>query len=102
MRALREYAWPGNVRELFAVVESAAIRARGGEIGLEHLPPEVRGDDRRADDALPYRFEGDPDAERAAIVAALESCGGVRSRAADLLGMSRTTLWRRMREFDLI
>ena len=84
MRLLRAHAWPGNVRELFAVVESAAIRAGGPRIEAQHLPAAIR----------------DPD-ERSAIIAALRETGGSRSRAAELLGMSRTTLWRRMREFGL-
>jgi DNA-binding NtrC family response regulator len=100
-RLLRAYHWPGNVRELFAVVESAAIRAGGERIDAHHLPPDVReagaenGGERR------YQATHRRDDERAAIVAALEEAGGVRTRAASLLGMGRTTLWRKMKEYGL-
>jgi DNA-binding NtrC family response regulator len=102
-RFLRGYAWPGNVRELFAVVESASIRAGGGRIEAQHLPASIRDPDphggpARAEDR--YRASA-PDAEREAILAALDEVGGSRARAAELLGMSRTTLWRRMKEFGL-
>jgi len=103
MRLLRAHRWPGNVRELFSVVESAAIRAGGGRIEAQHLPPAIR-DPRGVGSAPPaeerYRAV-DPEAEREAIVAALAEADGSRSRAAELLGMSRTTLWRRMKEFGL-
>jgi DNA-binding NtrC family response regulator len=99
MRALRAHDWPGNVRELMAAVESAAIRAGTSEIGLEHLPPEIRAD--RTEGGR-YHAPTRPDDERDAIVAALEAAHGVRARAAELLGMSRTTLWRRMRALGLV
>lgn len=105
MRLLRAHHWPGNVRELFSVVESAAIRAGGRRIEAQHLPQTIRDPDDRgaASSAISEeRYKAtDPDDERAAIVAALDECDGSRSRAAELLGMSRTTLWRRMREFGL-
>jgi two-component system response regulator AtoC len=102
MRLLRAHSWPGNVRELFAVVESAAIRAAGPRIEAQHLPPAIRdpGGSGGSPTEGRYRAGGDDD-ERSAIVAALRETGGSRSRAAALLGMSRTTLWRRMREFGL-
>ncbi|MDH3733843.1 MAG: sigma-54 dependent transcriptional regulator [Gemmatimonadota bacterium] len=99
MRTLREHAWPGNVRELLSVIESAAIRAGGGTIGLEHLPVELRSLHRQLDR---YRATGDPESEGAEILSALEAARGVRGHAASLLGMSRTTLWRRMRDLGLL
>jgi DNA-binding NtrC family response regulator len=103
MRLLRGHEWPGNVRELFSVVESAAIRAGGPRIEAQHLPVGIR--DPGGTVGTPaaeerYRAQG-PEAEREAIVAALEEAEGSRARAAELLGMSRTTLWRRMKEFGL-
>ena len=104
LRLLRGYPWPGNVRELFAVVESAAIRSGGARIEANHLPPEVRGDAGPADGEGAedrYRGPGSHLEERAMVLAALEEAGGVRTRAAEILGMSRTTLWRKMREYGL-
>jgi transcriptional regulator of acetoin/glycerol metabolism len=100
MRLLRVYDWPGNVRELFSVVESAAIRAGGGRIEAQHLPPEVRAaaEDRYANER--YRAATGHD-ERTAIEAALESSTGVLTKAAESLGMSRTTLWRKLKLYGI-
>ena len=106
MRLLRAYDWPGNVRELFAVVERAAIHAGGGRIEAQHLPPEVRGvseiggaDARGAQPR--YHAEPADAGEREAIVAALAQTGGALARAADLLGMGRTTLWRKLKAYGI-
>jgi len=103
LRMLQAYDWPGNVRELFAVLESACIRAGSTRIEAQHLPAEVRAALRGAQpDAPRYRGDDDSDAERTAIRAALDQANGVRSRAAELLGMGRTTLWRKMRQHGLL
>jgi DNA-binding NtrC family response regulator len=105
MRLLQGYAWPGNVRELFAVVESASLRADGSRIEAQHLPEEVR--DRTVAGRQPapsesrYQRTVHEDDECASIIAALEEAGGVRKHAARILGMSRTTLWRKIREYGL-
>jgi transcriptional regulator with PAS, ATPase and Fis domain len=102
MRLLREYAWPGNVRELFAAVESASIRAGGARIDAQHLPEEVRAVGAEETDAKTrYRAVDDAAEEREAIRAALELTDGAVTRAAELLGMGRTTLWRKMRALGL-
>jgi DNA-binding NtrC family response regulator len=104
MRMLRAHSWPGNVRELLAVVESAAIHAGGERIEAQHLPSDVRdavkhlGIDGRE---VRYRAEAGEEDERAAIAAALAAAGGVRARAAEMLGMGRTTLWRKMKRYGL-
>ena len=100
MRLLREYRWPGNVRQLFAVVENAAISAGGRRLEAQHLTDDVRGG---ADESSPSRYRsGVPqDDERAAIESALSHAGGTLSRAAELLGMGRTTLWRKMRAYGI-
>jgi DNA-binding NtrC family response regulator len=103
VRALREYDWPGNIRELFSVVESAALLSRGARIGVQHLPPELRANAAEAESLGNDRYrapEGDDD-ERRAIVAALERAEGKKTRAARALGMSRTTLWRKIKEYGL-
>lgn len=100
MRMLQTYRWPGNVRQLFAVVESAVIRAGHGRIDAQHLPPEVRAALNSGDEGAGGRYRVvEADDERSAILSALQEAEGVRARAADLLGMSRTTLWRKMKEY---
>jgi two-component system response regulator HydG len=104
MRMLRAYSWPGNVRELFAMVESAAIRAGGERIEAQHLPRDVRDalkDIPIEGKEVRYRAEDGEEDERAAIVAALAAVDGVRARAAEMLGMGRTTLWRKMKKYGL-
>ncbi|WP_242343488.1 sigma-54 interaction domain-containing protein [Anaeromyxobacter terrae] len=97
LRLLRAYPWPGNVRELRNALEYAALRAGPGEIRPEHLPRDVLGfrAERRA-------RPGDPEADaRRALVEALERTGWNRARAAELLGVSRVTLWKRMRRLGV-
>lgn len=104
MRLLQAHAWPGNVRELFAALESAHIRAGDLRIEAQHLPEDVRGargDGTAGGDSERYRGEKPPADERAAIKAALARSGGTRVAAAWELGMSRTTLWRKMKEYGI-
>lgn len=110
VQVLRGHDWPGNVRELFAALESAAIQADGRRIEAHHLPAEIRGRVERAsdigfhdgaDEEARYRAKVEPNEERALITAALEDAQGGRTRAAEILGMSRTTLWRKIREYGI-
>ncbi|MDQ3340826.1 MAG: sigma 54-interacting transcriptional regulator [Myxococcota bacterium] len=104
--ALERYAWPGNVRELRNVLAYAFAIGDGPELSLADLPTEV------AQPALVLAevlvpgtgdtgdgFDLAPEARR--IRDALVRTGGNRDRAAKLLGLSRVTLWRRMRELQL-
>ena len=94
------YSWPGNVRELENLIERMVILNRTGVIGLEDLPPAVRHasadlivslEDQPADGAIDLvatlaRIEA------ALIDRAMNTAGGNKTRAAELLGLSRTTL----------
>ena len=114
--ALRGYAWPGNIRELRNVVESALALGTGPELTWDDLPPEIRGEPPpAAGPELPLMAVPEQPArhlaaevaraverqERERIAAALFQSGGHKGRAAAALGMSRTTLWRRMRALGL-
>jgi DNA-binding NtrC family response regulator len=102
MRTLLAHPWPGNVRQLLSALESAWIRSGGGPIQAHHLPEEIRaGGPGSAPPDDRYRQREDDDTERARIEAALAQADGVRVRAAELLGMGRTTLWRKMREYGI-
>jgi DNA-binding NtrC family response regulator len=103
-RLLQAHDWPGNVRQLFAALESATIRTGGGRIEAQHLPEEVRAGSsgsRQSTDTGRYRKDSGEEEERRTIVRALAEAGGHRSVAAERLGMSRTTLWRRMKRYGL-
>ena len=86
-RRLREYSWPGNVREFRSAIECAVMSCQGSIIEPSDLPPE-----------LGAVLALDP---RAAIVDALERCGGNRTAAAQLLGVSRSTFYRRLAQLGL-
>jgi len=93
---LQQHPWPGNVRELKAVIERALLLADDDEIRAEHLVmPEPMPRPTATASPRPERAPEpapDPDPERARILDALERCAGNQTRAARLLGWSRTTL----------
>jgi two-component system response regulator HydG len=99
LRLLRKYDWPGNVRQLFAALESAAISAGGARIEAQHLPEAVRGAELASTPR--YRSSGPAENERQAIEDAIAHADGSLTRAAELLGMGRTTLWRKLRAYGI-
>ncbi len=103
MRLLRAYDWPGNVRHLFGVLERAAVEADYERIEAQHLPSELRPASHSVSELREQRYRGTApaDEERAAIVSALEQTGGALAQSAELLGMSRTTLWRKLKLYGL-
>ena len=90
--ALIAYGWPGNVRELQNVLEYAALQSGGQAIRPEHLPPTFS-----AGRAAPA-----PRDERAELAEALARSGGSRTLAARALGISRVTLWKRMKKHGVL
>jgi DNA-binding NtrC family response regulator len=98
--ALRTYSWPGNVRELRNVVESAVVLGKGPFIGLEDLPPQVTdrgdGDHLRVPLGIPLA-----EAEKLLIQANLSSLSGNKSRTAEVLGIGRKTLHRKIHDYGL-
>ncbi|MEJ7553430.1 MAG: sigma 54-interacting transcriptional regulator, partial [Aquificaceae bacterium] len=89
MRLLLSYHFPGNVRELENIVEHAVITCRGSLINVEDIQIEVE------------TLQRDREEERERIKRVLEQVGGNRSLAARMLGMHRTTLWRKLRELGI-
>jgi two-component system response regulator HydG len=87
-RILESHDWPGNVRELLATLESSLIRADGPRLTALDLPSKIRSAWRRR------ALSEDDDTHAALAAQALEEADGHRGRAAELLGVSRTTLWR--------
>ncbi len=104
-RVLLEYAWPGNARELENALEYAVAVCRGQTLHETDLPAEVRDatlQPSMVSDRVTVSHAGDPDAaERERILVALQQNRWNRVTAATALGISRTTLWRRMRELGL-
>ncbi|HET9684969.1 MAG TPA: sigma-54 dependent transcriptional regulator [Gemmatimonadaceae bacterium] len=100
LEVIGSYPWPGNVRELRNVLERALLLARGEElVGVEHLPAEVRG--IGDDAALPHVSRSLAEVERAHIERTLRAHGDNRTRAARELGISRATLIKKIRDYEL-
>jgi PAS domain S-box-containing protein len=94
LRRLLEHDWPGNVRELRNAIESALLQASGTVVRADDLPPELWASPSGSPSDRP-----DDTAER--IRAALAQTNGNRTDAAELLGISRATLYRRLDEYDI-
>jgi transcriptional regulator of acetoin/glycerol metabolism len=95
LQILTRSAWPGNIEQLHHVVRWVMARRRAGVVEPEHLPPEVRSVSRRALNTM-------ESLERDAIVEALRDCGGDKELAAASLGMSRATIYRRIRAYGIV
>ena len=93
--ALVRYEWPGNLRQLKNVLEHALIVGKGDTIAVEDLPLEVRG---AAAASLPGPSSKLDDVIRRHIESVLVEVGGNRTRAAQVLGIDRATLRRRLGE----
>jgi len=95
--AMLAYPWPGNVRELRNVVQHAFVVGDGPMLALSDLTPELRGE--APPEQAPLQVSAPRERER--IGEALRQTGGRKAAAAAVLGMSRSTLWRKMRELGL-
>jgi DNA-binding NtrC family response regulator len=117
LEALKTYSWPGNVRQLKNCLERAVILSNNGRITVNELPPEVARPTpfipmvqqtaqpgatpdyaANAANASPASLR---DVERQQILAALEQTGWHRGKTAEILGISSSTLYRRLRDYNL-
>jgi transcriptional regulator with PAS, ATPase and Fis domain len=101
MRVLLEYSWPGNVRELENAVERARICSRGETIEESALPAEIRRGGGTNHRGARHAGQGPAEPKAETIREALSRCRGNREEAALLLGISRVTLWRRMKRLGV-
>jgi sigma-54 dependent transcriptional regulator, acetoin dehydrogenase operon transcriptional activator AcoR len=95
MQLVLRHTWPGNAAQLWRVLKQVVQRRRAGQIMPEDLPPECWTVSRRVLSAL-------ESIERDAIVQSLLDHGGNKIRAARALGMSRATIYRRIREYGIV
>jgi len=95
LKLLEEYPWPGNVRELRNTMEKMVVFSSGGELDVDDVPEEKRGTRTSFIPAGGTLGE----TEKARILAGLREAGGNRSRAAQILGISRRTLYRKLDEY---
>ena len=99
---LIDYPWPGNVRELENVIERAVTLARGVKIMPDDLPPAIRGarGERRVIDEAAERTLPLQEVEKEYILRILEKTGGNKYQAAQVLGIDRKTLYRKLAEIE--
>jgi DNA-binding NtrC family response regulator len=97
--ALMSYPFPGNVRELAHAVERAVVLAHGSEIDVEHLPADIAGTtEAEVLRPLPVAMK---EFERQYVLRALRISHGARARAAELLGISRKSLWEKLKAYGI-
>jgi DNA-binding NtrC family response regulator len=109
LATLIAYAWPGNVRELESAIEYAALHARGAEVETEDLPAKLQPSGGRArgaakSPALATLYADLPtleELERRYLLHVLDATGRNRSRAAEILGIDRRTLYRMAERFSV-
>ncbi len=106
MAALEAFHWPGNLRQLENVLQHAVLVSSGQQLLFEHLPAAVRehsvpqnGYEEATPDSLQHQRD---QTERSVIQRALISNGYCRSRAASALGISRVTLYKKMKKYGLM
>ena len=99
---LMDYPWPGNVRELENVIERGVTLTRGEKIGSEDLPQAVRGDsgDRHMIEEAAEKTRTLSEVERAYILRVMEKTAGNKYQAAQVLGIDRKTLYRKLDEIE--
>jgi DNA-binding NtrC family response regulator len=116
LSALKSYAWPGNVRQLRNTLERAVLLSNDGRITTSELPPEIvspvsvfrpaaamstDASGAQGVTAAPGATPPLREVERQQILAALEQTGWHRGKTADMLGISPSTLYRRLRDYNL-
>ena len=100
MEALLNYSWPGNVRELRNAIEYASVLCPGGWIGKDHLPPKIALDNKLTSSntrpSAAYWQE-----EREKLIHTLRRFRGNQSETARALGVSRVTIWKRIKKYEI-
>jgi len=99
MEQLMVYAWPGNVRELVNALEYAFVVCHDGLISTQHLPILAGRESPR-----PTHFRAGSiadDGQRERLIQVMEQTGGNRQKAAEILGMSRVTLWKLLKKHGI-
>lgn len=99
LECLLSWSWPGNVRELRNVIEYALVLCTGDLIGKEHLPLTLTHPPQTV--TIPAGPEKSWQDERDNLIQALTKTGGNQSEAGRLLGVSRVTVWKRMKKYGI-
>ncbi len=97
LQVLGEYGWPGNIRELKSVINKALIFAGSGAIMAEHLPSNILANRK----TLPRKPQTLEEVEKQHILAVLDTAGGNQSKASEILGINRKTLYKKIHKHKL-
>jgi len=98
LRLLLDYPWPGNVRELENTIEHAIVLAKGGRIEASELPAVLHSATLATDIGKPPTLV---DHEKKLLQEALEECGWNKKKTAKRLGISRSTLYDKIRKYQI-
>lgn len=98
IRMLEDYDFPGNVRELEYIVERAVIIADGKAVLLRHLPARFLKEKKPDRSRVPGQFATLAELEKRYIVEVLDATGNNKSKTAEILGISRAALWRKLKQ----
>jgi transcriptional regulator with PAS, ATPase and Fis domain len=99
MEAFLDYNWPGNIRELRNIIEYALVLCPGELVGTKHLPPSIvlpAPEKTKRPDKTTYA-----DIEKNELIEALQQTLNNKSEAAKILGISRVTVWKRIKKYGL-
>ena len=104
MKSFLQYEWPGNVRELENCIARAVALGNHRTIDVEDLPPAVRGSEgagSTGDDLTEVSTTALADLERITILRVFEQAGGDKNAAGKMLGISRATLYRKLKRYNI-
>ncbi len=101
MRLLMEYSWPGNVRELRNAFEFAFVTCQDALIQPYHFPLNIYSPKKRFYKASPGNSVDKKDLKKRELIKALVDSEGNQSKAAELLGVTRVTIWNRMKKYNI-
>lgn len=99
LNLLCDYSWPGNVREIRNAIEYAFVICQSELIGIEHLPRKVTSDEEEI--AVSSQAVASGNKSRDELVETLKLNNGNQSKAAEILGVSRVTIWKRIKKFNI-
>ena len=94
------YGWPGNIRELRNAIEYAFVLCAGGGIDANHLPPKIAGtavECTATETGASEKYQR----KKEALLQALRQSQGNRTQAANILGVSRVTVWKQIKKFNI-
>ncbi len=101
LEILLRYPFPGNIRELENLMERAVVLAEGGVVEPRHLPPDLQPDAPHVGASRHGGMATLEENERQHILWVLEQTAGNKSRAAEILGIDRASLWRKLKRAGL-